>query len=79
MRHSGGNCAGQDWGAVFTLLLVLGPGYSIHLCGGSSTHLKTDRLDQMESKANSKIKFLIFISVMDIPKVFTLLLLLINI
>lgn len=32
-------------GPVFTLLLVLGPGYNSHPCGSSFIRFKNDRLD----------------------------------
>lgn len=61
---------------MMTLLLVLGLGYNIDLCGSSFTHFKNDRLGYMESQANSKAKIRIFTSVMDSPWIFTVLLLL---
>lgn len=55
---------------------MIGPGHVFYLFG-SSTLVKNDRLDYMESEAKAKI--LIFISVIEITQVFTILLLLIRI
>lgn len=65
---------------MLTLPQAMGPGRRFHLLGSPLTHVKNGRLlGLMKSKANSKAKILIFVSVTEIIQVFTVLLLLIRI